>query len=120
MANSGAPPPQADELPLVSHKLVMACGERAAEVRQQPVAMVEDSAKPHARGVAVHHENLVEAGHLENGPYRKSLLEGLERLGRLRVPGKGIAAQEACQGHGDETELPNEFSVLTCEAEEAA
>ena len=47
---------QPDELPLVSHELEMARGERPAEERERSHTLVENGAKPHVGHVAVHHE----------------------------------------------------------------
>lgn len=102
-ANAKGPPPQlgppvahsldrTDELALVRRELVMTGGKRPAKEGQWPIALVKDGAKPHARGIAIHDEQLVEVRHLEDWPWRKGLLEGLERLGRFRVPREGTVA----------------------------
>jgi hypothetical protein len=81
---------------------------------------VKDGAKPRARGIAVHDEQLVEVRHLEDWPCRKGLLEGLEYLGRLRVPRESVAAQKACKGRDDEAEFLDEFLVVAGETQETA
>ena len=111
---------QADELPLVSGELVVASGKRPAEERKRPVALMKDGTKPDARGIAVHHKELVEVGNLEDGPHGEGLLEGLERLGRLRSLGESVTAKEARQRRGDEAEVVDELPVVSGEAEEPA
>ena len=82
---------QADELPLVGRELVMARGERPAEESERACALMKDGAEPHAGGVAVHREQLVEVRHMEDRSRGESLLEALENLSRLGVPGEGAA-----------------------------
>ena len=82
---------QTDELPLVSHQLEVACSERPAEEGDGASRLVEDSTKPHTRGVAVHHEQLVEVRHLDDGPGGECALERIEgRLGLL-ILGERVA-----------------------------
>jgi hypothetical protein len=63
---------------------------------------VKDSAEPHTRSVAFHHEQLVEVEHLEHGPGSEGALQRLEGLRSLRVPVERVLPQEARQGSRDE------------------
>ena len=71
---------------------MMACGEGPTEERKRPVTLMKDGAKPHARGIAVHHEQTVEVGPLEDGTRREGPRESLKRLSGLRIPGEGVTA----------------------------
>jgi len=103
---------QTDKLAFVRRQLEMTSGERPAEERERPGALVEDGAEPHTGGVAVHHEQLAEVGHLEDGPGRDGAFERLEGLLGVRVPDESIPAQETRQGRRDEAEVPDEFPVI--------
>ena len=102
-ANAECPPPhiwppvahslhQADELPLVCRQLVMASGKGTAEESQRPLSLMQDGAETDTGCIAVHDEQLVEVRHLEDGPCREGLLEGLERLATMQITPRGSVA----------------------------
>ena len=68
---------QPDQLPLVGRQLEVARSERPAEEGDGAGLLVKDITKPHTGGVAVHHEQLVEVRHLEDGPGGECALERL-------------------------------------------
>jgi len=59
---------ETDELSLVGCQFEVARSERPAEEGDGAGLLMKDSAKPHAGGVAVHHEQLIEVRHQEDGP----------------------------------------------------
>ena len=69
-----------NELALVCRELGMLRGHGAAEERDRPSALVEDSAETRARSFAVDDECLVEVRQLEHRSRCQCVLEGIESL----------------------------------------
>lgn len=66
---------EADELPLISRELGVLRSHRPAEEGDQALALVKNSPKAQARGVAVHDEGLGEVRQLEDWRGRQGTLE---------------------------------------------
>ena len=91
----------------------------SAEEGEGSGALVEDGAKPRTRSVAVHHEALVEVRHLEYGARGEGALKRPERHLGVLVPSERVAPQETRKRSGDVPEVPDEFPVVACEAQNA-
>jgi hypothetical protein len=58
---------QTDQLTFIGRELEMMSSEGSAEESEGSSVLMENDTEPHARHVTVHHELLVEVGHLEDG-----------------------------------------------------
>jgi hypothetical protein len=88
--------------------------KQVAEKCDRSDSLVEDSAEPDARRVAVDDEQLVEVWHLEDGARCEGVFERLECALSLRVPRESNLAEESGQGRRDVAEVADEFSVVPC------
>jgi hypothetical protein len=84
---------QTDQLTFVGRELEMTSSEGSAEESEGSNILMENGTEPHTRRVIVHHELLVEVGHLEDEACGQDAFKRLERHFCLVILGEGILLQ---------------------------
>jgi hypothetical protein len=110
---------QPDELMLVRGQLEVACCEQSTEECERSRALMKDRVEPHARGITVNHEGLVEVWHLEDRSRRQGTFECLECCLNLVVLSKRVLPQETRKRGYDDTKVAAELPVVPREVQES-
>ena len=111
---------QPNELALISWQLGMVRSNWPAEEGNGAITLVQHSAKPSARRIAVHNEPLGEVWKLKERRSDQRSLEGEESRFGLRCPGEGLPLEESSEWRCDTTVPGDKLPVITGEAEESA
>jgi hypothetical protein len=98
----------------------MARNDRLVEERHQPIALMQNCAKPCLGEVAFHHEFMIKHQQLEYRQHGQGTVKSPESSLILGTPPKALLAQQSCQRYGDGAVVMNETPVIAGQAEEHA